>query len=181
MSFIGQDLLLWISCLIIVWHNWLYELLDSIELLFSVSVDFEHLATSYFSGILYSGTRICQPWYNHPYELDFTMSLQEVIDERVSFLKEQINPKNKPEVNNTFQLQVDAIRAVDIEKVAFIIVQNKALLKNWYDLVYCKLCLIRSLAFQSFVVIFSLVVLVIIVYKAPILEPVWFAGPSGLG
>ena len=58
------------------------------------------------------------------------MSLQEVIDERVSFLKEQINPKNKPEVNNTFQLQVDAIRAVDIEKVAFIIVQNKALLKN---------------------------------------------------
>ncbi len=32
MSFIGQDLLLWTSCLIIVWHNWLYELLDSIDL-----------------------------------------------------------------------------------------------------------------------------------------------------
>jgi hypothetical protein len=45
------------------------------------------------------------------------VTLQQIIDERISFLKEQINQENKPEVNNTFQLQIDAIRSVyDIEK-----------------------------------------------------------------
>jgi hypothetical protein len=29
-----------------------------------------------------------------------------IIDERISFLKEQINLNNKPEVNSTFQLQI---------------------------------------------------------------------------
>lgn len=60
-------------------------------------------------------------------------TLQQIIDERISFLKEQINhDENKPEVNNTFQLQIDAIRSVDddIEKVESIILQKKALLKN---------------------------------------------------
>ena len=62
------------------------------------------------------------------------MSLQQIIDERISFLKEQINPNNKPEVNNTFQLQIDAIRSVDnIEKVESIIMQKKTLLKNSKD------------------------------------------------
>jgi hypothetical protein len=57
------------------------------------------------------------------------------IDERISFLKEQINQENKPEVNNTFQLQIDAIRSVyDIEKVESIILQKKTLLKNSKDL-----------------------------------------------
>jgi hypothetical protein len=63
-----------------------------------------------------------------------TMTLQQIIDERISFLKEQINPNNKPEVNKTFQLQIDAIRSVhDIEKVESIIMQKKALLKNSKD------------------------------------------------
>jgi hypothetical protein len=31
-------------------------------------------------------------------------TLQQIIYERISFLKEQINPANKPEVNKTFQL-----------------------------------------------------------------------------
>ena len=58
-------------------------------------------------------------------------TLQQIIDERISFLKEQINPNNKPEVNSTFQLQIDAIRSVDdMEKVEFIIKEKKALLKN---------------------------------------------------
>ena len=62
------------------------------------------------------------------------MTLQQVIDERISFLKEQINPNNKAEVNSTFQLQIDAIRSVnDIEKVEFIILEKKALLKNSKD------------------------------------------------
>ena len=56
------------------------------------------------------------------------------IDERISFLKEQINQENKPEVNKTFQLQIDAIRSVDdIEKVESIILQKKSLLKKRKD------------------------------------------------
>ena len=63
-----------------------------------------------------------------------TTTLQQIIDERISFLKEQINPGNKPEVNKTFQLQIDAIRSVkDIEKVESIILQKKTLLKNCKD------------------------------------------------
>ncbi len=42
------------------------------------------------------------------------MSVQEVIDERISFLIEQINPNNTPEVNKTFQMQIDAIRSADL-------------------------------------------------------------------
>jgi hypothetical protein len=54
-----------------------------------------------------------------------------MIDERISFLKEQINPENKPEVNKTFQVQIDTIRSVDdIEKVESIILQRSAQLKN---------------------------------------------------
>jgi hypothetical protein len=63
------------------------------------------------------------------------VTLQQIIDERISFLKEQINPNNKPEVNSTFQLQIDAIRSAsdDIEKVEFIIKEKEALLRNSKD------------------------------------------------
>jgi hypothetical protein len=62
------------------------------------------------------------------------MTLQQIIDERISFLKEQINEENKPEVNKTFQVQIDAIRCVDdIEKVEFIIKEKKVLLMNSKD------------------------------------------------
>jgi hypothetical protein len=62
-------------------------------------------------------------------------TLQQIIDESISFLKELINyDENKPEVNSTFQLQIDAIRSVDddydIELIEPIILQKKALLKN---------------------------------------------------
>jgi hypothetical protein len=60
-------------------------------------------------------------------------TLQQIIDERISFLKELINyDENKPEVNSTFQLQLDAIRSVDddIELLEPIILQKKGLLKN---------------------------------------------------
>ena len=63
-----------------------------------------------------------------------TMTLQQIIDERISFLKEQINPNNRREVNNTFQIQIDAIRSVDdIEKIESIILQKKESLKNCND------------------------------------------------
>ena len=64
------------------------------------------------------------------------VTLRQIIDERISFLKEQINQGNKLEVNSTFQLQIDAIRSVDdhdIEKVEFIIKEKKVLLKNSND------------------------------------------------
>ena len=65
-----------------------------------------------------------------------TSNLQQIIDERISFLKEQINPNNKAEENKTFQLQIDAIRSVDdydIEEIEAIIAEKKALLKNSED------------------------------------------------
>ena len=63
------------------------------------------------------------------------VTLQQVLDERISFLKEQINPTNKPQVNSTFQIQIDAIRhaANDLEQVESIIKQKKELLKNSID------------------------------------------------
>ena len=62
------------------------------------------------------------------------VTLQQIIDERISFLREQINQDNKPQVNSTFQVQIDAIRSVDdMEKVEFIIREKKALLKNSKD------------------------------------------------
>ena len=63
-------------------------------------------------------------------------SLQQIIDERISFLKEQINPQNKTEENKTFQLQIDAIRSVDdydIEEIDAIIAEKKALLRKSED------------------------------------------------
>lgn len=64
------------------------------------------------------------------------ITLQQVIDEKISFLREQINPNNKPELNRTFQIQIDAIRsaAQDLEKVEALIMQKKELLKNSKDI-----------------------------------------------
>jgi hypothetical protein len=55
------------------------------------------------------------------------VTLQTIIDERISFLKELINSENKPYVNKTFQLQIDAIRSAadDIEKVESIICKRR--------------------------------------------------------
>ena len=62
-------------------------------------------------------------------------TLQQIIDERTSFLKEQINPDNKLEVNQTFQIQIDAIRSAanNIEKVESLILQKNEQLKNSKD------------------------------------------------
>jgi len=62
------------------------------------------------------------------------VTLQQITDERISFLKERINPTNKPQVTSTIQIQIDGIRSVDdIEKVESIIKQKKTLLKNSKD------------------------------------------------
>ena len=65
------------------------------------------------------------------------MTLQQMIDDKISLLREQINPTNKPELNSTFQIQEeDAIRstAQDLEGVESIIAQKKELLKNCKDM-----------------------------------------------
>ena len=62
-------------------------------------------------------------------------TLQQIIDERISFLHEQINPNNKPHVNSTFQIHIDAIRSAanDSEQFETIIKQKKVQLKNSMD------------------------------------------------
>ena len=51
-------------------------------------------------------------------------------------LREQINASNKPELNSTFQIQIEAIRsaAEDLEKVEDMIEWKKELLKNSKDI-----------------------------------------------
>ena len=64
------------------------------------------------------------------------ITLSQLIDEKISLLKEQINPNNRPELNGTYQIQIDAIRSIDdydIEKVEAVISQKKQLLKNSKD------------------------------------------------
>ncbi len=73
-----------------------------------------------------------------PRKLCFTYmiptTLQQIIYERISFLKEQINNESKLEVNKTFQIQIDVIKSVDnIEKVESIFSQKKTLLKDSKD------------------------------------------------
>ncbi len=67
--------------------------------------------------------------------MDIT-TLQQIIGERISFLKEQINQDNKPEINKTFQIQIAVIRSAadDLEEVDSVILQKKTLLKNCKDI-----------------------------------------------
>ncbi len=64
------------------------------------------------------------------------ITLQQTIAEKISFLREQINPNNKPEVNSTYQIQIDIIRyaAQDLENVESLIKQKKELLRNSKDI-----------------------------------------------
>jgi hypothetical protein len=62
------------------------------------------------------------------------MTLEQAINDRISFLKEQINPQNKPLVNQAFEVQIETIRQADCEKVALLILQKKKQLENIRDL-----------------------------------------------
>ena len=60
--------------------------------------------------------------------------LDQEINERVSFLKEQINPQNKPLVNQAFEIQIETLRNTDYrERVALVILQKKKQLENAKD------------------------------------------------
>jgi hypothetical protein len=64
------------------------------------------------------------------------ITLQQVIGEKISLLKELMNPNNRPELNSTYQIQIDAIRSAanDLEYVEPLIKQKKELLKNSKDI-----------------------------------------------
>lgn len=63
------------------------------------------------------------------------MTPQQIIDDMISFLREQINlNNNKPEVNSTCQIQIDTIRAVEdysFEKVESISSKENSIEKLW--------------------------------------------------
>jgi hypothetical protein len=64
--------------------------------------------------------------------------------ERIAFLKEQISPVNKPEVNATFQLQVEILQSVDLQKPDRSITMRKQNLKKTDDIreadrLFCEL------------------------------------------
>jgi hypothetical protein len=58
------------------------------------------------------------------------MGLEETVNERVSFLKEQINPNNRPIVNDTFQLQIDVLTTAKQEHIANLIRRKQLQLEN---------------------------------------------------
>jgi hypothetical protein len=59
------------------------------------------------------------------------VTLQQIIGERISFLKEEISRNNKPEANSTFQVQIDHWSVDgDIEKLESIILQKKTIFMN---------------------------------------------------
>ena len=60
--------------------------------------------------------------------------LKEAIDERVSFLKEQINPAHNELFNASFQAQIEMLRNADHEKVAIMILQKKKQLEACKDI-----------------------------------------------
>jgi len=59
--------------------------------------------------------------------------LHQVINERVSFLKEQIKPQNRPLVNQAFEIQIETLRNASTERVALLILQKKKQLENAKD------------------------------------------------
>ena len=60
--------------------------------------------------------------------------LEKAINERVSFLKEQINPQNKPLVNRAFEIQIETIRSANTEGVAIQILKKQKQLEIAKDL-----------------------------------------------
>jgi hypothetical protein len=59
--------------------------------------------------------------------------LEKAINERVSFLKEQINPQNKPLVNRAFEIQIETIRSASTEGIAIQILRKQKQLENAKD------------------------------------------------
>ena len=61
------------------------------------------------------------------------MTLEEAVNERVSFLMEQVNPANREIVNKSLQIQANTLRTANREKVALRILQKKKQLEGCKD------------------------------------------------
>lgn len=62
------------------------------------------------------------------------MTVEESVNERVSFLMEQVNPSNREIVNKSLQIQAETLRSADREKLALLILQKKKQLQGCKDL-----------------------------------------------
>ncbi|MCI0559757.1 MAG: hypothetical protein MN733_14805 [Nitrososphaera sp.] len=60
--------------------------------------------------------------------------LKEAIDQRVSFLKEQIRPSHNAIFNKSLEVQIQTLRNADPEKVAVLILQKKKQLQTRKDI-----------------------------------------------
>jgi len=59
--------------------------------------------------------------------------LEKAISERVSFLKEQINPQNKLLVNRAFEIQIETIRSANTEEEAVQVPRKQKQLEDAKD------------------------------------------------
>ncbi len=65
------------------------------------------------------------------------ITLSQLVEEKISVLKELMIHKNKPELNHAYQIQMDAIKSIDdydVENVESIILKKKDLLKYSKDI-----------------------------------------------
>jgi hypothetical protein len=106
----------------------LHEIFAASQRAINLYLSFQHLSVCSPSPQVELGLIASFP------ELANTMSLEDAINERVSFLKEQINPKNKPPVNKAFETQIQTIRSADPERVAIMILQKKKQLEVARDM-----------------------------------------------
>jgi hypothetical protein len=61
------------------------------------------------------------------------MTLEEAVNERVSFLMEQISPVNREIVNKSLQIQAETLRTANREKLGMLILQKKKQLEGCKD------------------------------------------------
>jgi hypothetical protein len=54
--------------------------------------------------------------------------------ERIAFLREQVRPDNKPEINDTFQHQINILESVDLEKLDKSFVKLTGSFASWKPL-----------------------------------------------
>jgi tetrahydromethanopterin S-methyltransferase subunit A len=60
-------------------------------------------------------------------------AIDDAITQRIAFLYKQLAPDNKPEVNDTFQHQINILQTIDLEKLDRSIAMRKEHLKKSKD------------------------------------------------
>ena len=60
-------------------------------------------------------------------------TIDDIILQRIGFLREQISPSNKPSINKMFQLQIDMLKSTDLQKLEAILVWKRKEMKHCID------------------------------------------------